>query len=164
MTLEHSAADERIVEAQLGRPTRGRWAVARRCHLGVPMVIENAPRLEDGSPFPTLYWLTCPILVKRMSHLEAEGKLTSLTERLTEDPVLRDRLERALERYRERRNTHGVISESGGPPGGGPERVKCLHSHAAHELASAPNPIGAVALAEVGWPDCRRPCVDVEQR
>lgn len=128
------------------------------------MVIESAPRLEDGSPFPTLYWLTCPILVKRMSHLEAAGVLTSFTQRLTAEPGLRERLASALERYRARRDAHEVITESGGPPGGGPERVKCLHSHAAHELASPPNPIGSLALADVGWPDCIRPCVELEQR
>ena len=164
MVLEHSPDDRGIVEAQLGRPTRGSWAVARRCHLGVPMVIESAPRLEDGSPFPTLYWLTCPILVKRMSHLEAAGVLTSSTRRLAAEPGLRERLASAVERYRARRDAHEVITESGGPPGGGPERVKCLHSHAAHELASPPNPIGSLALAEVGWPDCIRPCVELERR
>ena len=164
MVLEHSAADQRIVEAQLGRHTRGAWAVARRCHLGVPMVIESAPRLEDGSPFPTLYWLTCPILVRRISHLEAAGELTSLTQRLAKEPGLQERLTRAIERYRARRDAHEVITESGGPPGGGPERVKCLHSHAAHELASPQNPIGSLALAEVGWPDCIRPCVELEKK
>ncbi len=128
------------------------------------MVIENAPRLEDGSPFPTLYWLTCPILVKRMSHLEAAGELASLTQRLSTEPGLQERLARALERYRARRDSHEVIIESGGPPGGGPERVKCLHSHTAQELASPPNPIGSFALAEVGWPDCVRPCVELEKK
>ena len=111
------------------------------------MVIENAPRLEDDSPFPTLYWLTCPILIKR----------------LAEDGPLKDRLALAIDRYRERRDGHEVIPESGGPPGGGPDRVKCLHAHAAHELADPPNPIGSIALAEVGWPDCVLPCVEPEQ-
>lgn len=127
------------------------------------MVIESAPRLEDGSPFPTLYWLTCPILIKRMSHLEAKGELASLSLRLANDDALRNRLALALDRYRERRDVHEVIPESGGPPGGGPDRVKCLHAHAAHELASPPNPIGSVALADVGWPDCVRRCVELEQ-
>ena len=163
MTLEHSVEDERVVAGQIGRPTRGTWGVARRCHLGVPMVIENAPRLEDGSPFPTLYWLTCPILIKRMSHLEARGELAALSERLAEDGPLRGRLALAIDRYRERRDGHEVIAESGPPPGGGPDRVKCLHVHAAHELADPPNPIGSLSLAEVGWPDCVLPCVEFEQ-
>ncbi|MEA2446632.1 MAG: uncharacterized protein QOK47_269 [Actinomycetota bacterium] len=123
------------------------------------MAIENHPRLEDGSPFPTLYWLTCPILVKRASRLESEGEMTKLTERLENEPRLRRDAEVALARLRARRDEHDVIVESGGPPGGGPDRVKCLHSHLAHELAMPPAPIGALTLAETGWPDCRVPCV-----
>jgi hypothetical protein len=163
MALEHSLADESVVARQIGRVPRGTWGVARRCHLGVPMVIENAPRLEDGTPFPTLFWLTCPILIKRMSQLEARGELVALSRRLGTDGPLRARLALAVDRYRERRNDHEVIPESGGPPGGGPDRVKCLHAHAAHELADPPNPIGSLALAEVGWPDCVLPCVEPEQ-
>ena len=98
--LEHTEEDRRVVEAQLGRPVRGRWAVARRCHLGVPMVIENHPRLEDGSPFPTLFWLTCPMLVKRTSRLEAAGRMTELTARLDEDDAMRERLAAAIEALR----------------------------------------------------------------
>ena len=161
--LEHSEEDRRVVEAQLGRPVRGRWAVARRCHLGVPMVIENHPRLDDGSPFPTLFWLTCPVLIKRMSRLEAGGEMAALSERLEREPPFRARLADALGRYRERRDAHEAVAVAGGPPGGGPERVKCLHAHAAHELADPPNPIGASALAETGWPDCIAPCVTLSE-
>jgi uncharacterized protein len=156
--LHHTDYDEHVVAAQLGRPTRGRWAVARRCHLGVPMVIENAPRLEDGSPFPTLFWLTCPILAKRVSKLESDGRMAEVTERLR-DRGLRARLEDAIERYVKRRDGHEPLSDAGPPPGGGPDRVKCLHAHVAHELADGPNPVGAATMAEVGWPDCVAQCV-----
>jgi uncharacterized protein len=156
--LQHTDSDAAIVSAQLGRPARGRWAVARRCHLGVPMVIESHPLLEDGSPFPTLFWLTCPMLVKRASRLEADGRMTEYSTRLRESETTVQSLTSALERYRARRDEHAAIAESGGPPGGGPDRVKCLHAHVAHELADPPNPVGAQALAEVGWPDCRQPC------
>ena len=156
--LQHTDHDEYVVRAQLRRPTRGPWAVARRCHLGVPMVIENAPRLEDGSPFPTLFWLTCPILVKRVSKLESDGRMASMTERLR-DGGLRARLEEAIERYITRRNAYEELSDAGAPPGGGPDRVKCLHAHVAHELADGPNPVGAATMAEAGWPDCIAPCV-----
>jgi uncharacterized protein len=155
--LQHTDHDEYVVAAQLGRPTRGGWAVARRCHLGVPMVIENAPRLEDGSPFPTLFWLTCPILVKRVSKLESDGRMTQMTERL-HDHGLRARLEDAIERYVKRRDGHEVLADAAAP-GGGPDRVKCLHAHVAHELSDGPNPVGAVTMADVGWPDCIAPCV-----
>ncbi|HYP22801.1 MAG TPA: DUF501 domain-containing protein [Actinomycetota bacterium] len=148
-----------VVEAQLERPVRGSWSVAARCHLGVPTVIESHPLMEDGSPFPTTFWLTCPILVKRASRLEAAGVMTEMTERLARDEALQARLADAVARYRARRDEHLVIKESGGPPGGGPDRVKCLHAHVAHELADPPNPIGALTLASTEWPDCVEPCV-----
>ena len=157
--LEHSEADRRAVEVQLGRPVRGRWAVARRCHLGVPMVIENGPRLDDGSPFPTLFWLTCPILAKRASRLESDGEMALITERLSADDRLKERLAAAIARYRDRRAELEPIEDAGSPPGGGPDRVKCLHAHLAHELADPTNPIGALTLAAAGWPDCAAPCV-----
>jgi uncharacterized protein len=158
--MQHSDEDAAVVEGQLGRPARGTWSVARRCHLGLPMVIENFPRLEDGTPFPTLFWLTCPILVRRASALEASGRMSELTAELEGDSDFKSRLAGALARYRHRRDVHEVISDPGAPPGGGPDRVKCLHAHTAHELADGPNPIGARLLAQVGWPDCVAPCVD----
>ena len=124
------------------------------------MVIETHPRLEDGSPFPTLYWLTCPVLNLRVSRLEATGGMATVTERLARDPGYRARLVNAIESLERRRNAHEVIEDSGAPPGGGPERIKCLHAHTAHELATGENPVGASVLAEVGWPDCRAPCVE----
>jgi uncharacterized protein len=159
MGLDHSVTDERVVEAQLGRPLRGRWAVARRCHLGVPMVIENHPRFDDGRPFPTLFWLTCPLLVKRASRLEAEGGMAALNLRAGANPQLRARMGRAATRYLLRREAHEVIPETGAPPGGGPDRIKCLHAHLAQELADPPNPVGALTLSRSGWPDCLQPCV-----
>ena len=126
------------------------------------MVIESHPLMEDGSPFPTTFWLTCPLLVKRASRLEAGGVMAEMTATLARDASLRDRLSDAVDRYRARRDAHLVIKESGGPPGGGPDRVKCLHAHLAHELADPPNPIGALTLAETEWPDCVLPCVAAE--
>lgn len=134
--------------------------MARRCHLGVPMVIENHPRLEDGSPFPTLYWLTCPVLIKRASRLESEGWMEQLNERLSSDAPLQQRLHDAIRIYKEARDRHEELDPAPAPPGGGPERVKCLHSHTAHHLVS-PNPVGALVLSQAGFPDCRVPCVEV---
>ncbi len=162
MSLEHTDTDKAIVETQLGRPTRGEWSVARRCHLGVPMVIENYPRLEDGAPFPTLFWLTCPILIKRVSHQEAGGGLARMTELLGADPALEEVQARAVQRYKERRDAHEPISDAGSPPGGDAKRAKCFHALVAHEIADPPNPVGARALNEAGWPDCIAPCYEVE--
>ena len=158
--LVHSEDDRALVEAQLGRPLRGDWQVAKSCHLGIPMVIENHPVLEDGAPFPTLFWLTCPILTKRVSKLEAEGRMRELSAVVAADQDLRARTGRAVEGYRARRDARSVVPDGGSPPGGGPERIKCLHAHVAHELADPPNPIGALVLAQTGWPDCRVGCVN----
>jgi hypothetical protein len=157
--LTHTDRDRGIVEAQIGRPLRGEWRVARRCHLGVPMAIENHPYLEDGTPFPTLFWLTCPILVKRASQLEGGGWMATLNEELASDQSLQARLKSALDRLIARREEYAHLVDSGAPPGGGPSRVKCLHSHVAHEISDPPNPVGALTLTSVQWPDCRVPCV-----
>ena len=159
MRLTHSQEDERIVEAQLGRRPRGRWEVARRCHLGIPMVIETHPRLEGGAPFPTLFWLTCPVLTRRAGSLESQGFMATLAERSAPDGAFRLRAEQARARYTARRDRHEAIDDAGSPPGGSPDRIKCLHAHVAHELADPPNPVGATVLSAVGWPDCLIPCV-----
>ena len=159
MSDQPTEAESAIVSAQLGRVPRAEWTVARRCHLGVPMVIENAPFLDDGSPFPTRFWLVCPLLVKRASALEASGGMKPVNELLAADRPLRSRLVDALERYRARDDT--IDGDGPSQPGGGPERVKCLHAHLAHELADGPNPVGALTLTRTGWPDCRVPCVRV---
>ena len=127
------------------------------------MVIENHPRLADGSPFPTLFWLTCPILAKRVSKLEGGGAMTLLNEELQRDAAFRGRVKDAIERYARRRDARERLNDPS-VPGGGPERVKCLHAHVAHELADAPNAIGARALAETGWPDCVVPCIPAESQ
>ena len=123
------------------------------------MAVETHPRLEDRAPFPTLFWLTCPILAKRAGALEARGFMAALSQRLYRDAGLRRRLERAMERYTARRDAHEVIEDAGSPPGGVPDRIKCLHAHVAQEMADGPNPVGALVLAEAGWPDCVAPCV-----
>ena len=126
------------------------------------MVIENHPRLRDGSPFPTLFWLTCPVLTKRIGTIEASGWMNSVNDRLTSEADVRQRFADALQGYRDRRDTHDVVEDSGAPPGGGPDRVKCVHAHVAHELVMGGNPVGSAALADVGFPDCVAPCFSVE--
>lgn len=90
--------------------------------------------------------------------LESRGYMSEVTERLRDDGALKKRLAAAIVRYKERRDERAVI-EAPAPPGGGPDRVKCLHAHLAHELADPPNPVGALTLADAGWPDCVVPCV-----
>ncbi|HVF20395.1 MAG TPA: DUF501 domain-containing protein [Mycobacteriales bacterium] len=159
-----SDADRAAVEAQLGRTPRGLRAVAHRCACGLPDVVETAPRLEDGSPFPTLYYLTCPRAASAIGRLEAEGVMASMTERLSADAGLAASYADAHADYLARRDAVEVLPGAPGA-GGMPDRVKCLHVLVAHELATGANPLGREALALVAddprstWGSA--PCVEV---
>ncbi|HEY1617111.1 MAG TPA: DUF501 domain-containing protein [Streptosporangiaceae bacterium] len=151
-----SQADLAVVARQLGREPRGVTAVAHRCPCGLPDVVETAPRLPDGTPFPTLYYLTCPAASAAMSRLEAAGVMREMTQRLAADPELRAGYQRAHEDYLARRAEVGAALRLDPLPGsvtagGMPDRVKCLHALAAHELAApGANPLGAEALRAAG--------------
>jgi hypothetical protein len=138
------------VTLQLGRPVRGVRAVAARCASGHPSVVETEPRLPDGTPFPTLYYLTCPRAVAATSTLESVGVMRELTEELAADPELAAAYRSAHESYLARREAAGHVEEIAGISAGGmPDRVKCLHVLVAHSLAAGPgvNPLGDRALA-----------------
>ncbi len=156
--------DLATVTAQLGRPPRGMVAVAARCVCGRPTVVRTAPRLPDGTPFPTTYYLTCPPVVAAVSTLEAGGLMRELTARLADDPELAAAYVRAHEAYLRDRAELGDVPEIAGVSAGGmPTRVKCLHVLVAHALAAGPgvNPVGdeVLALLHDTWsPDrCRCP-------
>jgi uncharacterized protein len=136
---------------------RGVVAVAHRCPCGLPDVVETAPRLPDGTPFPTLYYLTCPRASAAVSRLEAAGTMREMTARLQSDPDLRQRYEAAHRDYLTRRaaaaDQAGVHPLPAGTQsaGGMPDRVKCLHALAAHALAApGVNPLGAEAAHAAG--------------
>jgi len=152
-------ADRDAVAAQLGRPPRAIRAVACRCPSGHPAVIQTSPRLDDGTPFPTLYYLTCPRLTSLTSRLEASGLMKEMTERLASDEELAAvylATHRSYLAERDAIESLGTDVSAGGMPG----RVKCLHVHVAHALAAGPgvNPFGdeAVELLKADWPagDC----------
>jgi hypothetical protein len=154
-------ADAAIVEAQLGRPARGVAAVAWRCPCGKPGVLATQPRLSDGTPFPTTYYLTCPRANTACSALEASGLMTELTQRLATDPDLAAAYEAAHQAYLADRAALGEVPEIDGISAGGmPNRVKCLHALLGHALAAGPgvNPIGDEVVALLGdfW---QRPCL-----
>jgi uncharacterized protein len=160
-----TAQDAAVIATQLGRPPRGLLAVAHRCPCGLPDVAETTPRLPDGSPFPTLYYLTCPRVNSAVSRLEASGLMREMTARLA-DEALRLRYESAHRDYLSRRaaaaRAAGVEPLPPGTPsaGGMPERVKCLHALVAHELAVGEvNPFGREALEAVGEWWGPGPCV-----
>jgi len=160
-----TARDAAVIAVQLGRPPRGLLAVAHRCPCGLPDVAETAPRLADGTPFPTLYYLTCPRAAAAVSKLEASGMMRNMTARLADD-TLRRRYESAHRDYLTRRDaaarSAGLEPLPPGTPsaGGMPERVKCLHALVAHELAAGDvNPFGREALDAAGEWWRLGPCV-----
>ncbi|MDH6136396.1 hypothetical protein P3T37_005821 [Kitasatospora sp. MAA4] len=156
--------DLAAVAAQLGRVPRGTRAVAHRCPCGNPDVVETAPRLPDGTPFPTLYYLTCPKAASLIGTLEADGVMKDQTARLAEDPELAAGYQRAHEDYIARRDAIEVLE--GFPSAGGmPDRVKCLHVLVGHSLAAGPgvNPLGDEALAMLPEWWRKGPCVSEEE-
>src|SRR5919206_2888421 len=96
-------ADLEVVQAQLGRRPRGTRAIAHRCPCGNPAVVETEPRLADGTPFPTLFYLTCPHATAACSRLESAGVMRDMQDRLSTDPELAAAYRRAFEDYLSRR-------------------------------------------------------------
>lgn len=140
-------SDLEVVACQLGREPRGVLEIAYRCLDGAPGVVKTAPKLPDGTPFPTLYYLTHPVLTAAASRLETTGLMRDMTERLSQQPDLAAAYRRAHESYLAERDAIEPLGTnfSGG---GMPDRVKCLHVLIAHSLAKGPgvNPFGDEAL------------------
>jgi hypothetical protein len=137
-------------------------AVAARCPSGHPAVVVTSPRLDDGTPFPTLYYLTCRRLRSLVGTLESAGLMREMTERLATDERLAAAYRAAHESYLARRDAIEPLQTTVAA-GGMPDRVKCLHVHLAHTVACGvgENPIGDETLErvrELGWPD--RCCVE----
>jgi hypothetical protein len=162
-----SERDLRIVSAQLGRPARDVVGIAARCVCGAPTVVSTRPRLSDGTPFPTFYYLTHPVATAAMSFLEAAQLMVEFTELLDRDAEVAAAYRAAHEQYLADREQFGTVAEIAGVSAGGmPTRVKCLHAVAGHALAAGPgvNPIGDLALERSSWsPDvCRCPDYGVD--
>jgi len=155
-------ADRAAVGAQLGREPRAIREVAHRCPCGLPDVIETSPRLADGTPFPTLYYLTCPKAAAAIGTLESSGMMREMTERLATDDELAAAYRAAHDSYLARREQLGHVAEIAGISAGGmPNRVKCLHVLVGHALACGPgvNPLGDEALAALPQWWAAGPCV-----
>jgi hypothetical protein len=162
VTAEFSTADREAVQRQLGRSPRGVDGVAHRCPCGLPDVVRTVPRLDDGTPFPTTFYLTCPRATGAVSTLESSGLMREMTSRLASHPDLAASYRAAHEDYLRRRAELGDVPEIAGISAGGmPDRVKCLHVLAGHALAAGPgvNPLGdeVLALLPLWWAD--GPCV-----
>jgi hypothetical protein len=145
--------DLETVTEQLGRPARGIVEVVSRCPSGHPNVVTTEPRLPDGTPFPTLYYVTCPRLSGAIGTLEASGLMAEMTTRLAQDSGLAHAYERAHRAYLADRAKLGMVPEIEGVSAGGmPNRVKCLHVLVGHALAVGPgvNPLGDEAVELLG--------------
>jgi uncharacterized protein len=154
--------DLAVIATQLGRPPRGTRAVAYRCGCGLPAVVETAPRLADGAPFPTFYYLTCPRAAAACSRLESSGLMRQMTARLATDPDLAARYRAAHLDYLRRRAAVDAVDEIAHVSAGGmPGRVKCLHALLAHALAAGPgvNPFGDETRDLIGAWWREGPCV-----
>lgn len=139
MTVHENAteADLDIVKEQLGRPPRGVLAIAYRTPDARPAVVKTAPRLPDGTPFPTLYYLTDPRLTAEASRLEVAHVMKWMEARLASDVELAEDYQRAHDYYLVKRNEiEDLGTEFSG--GGMPDRVKCLHVLIAYALAEGP--------------------------
>ncbi|MCE4026436.1 DUF501 domain-containing protein [Microbacterium sp. Au-Mic1] len=155
-------AEIAVVSAQLGREARGVVGVAARCVCGNPTVVATLPRLADGSPFPTFYYLSHPAAAAAMSTLEAEHVMPELAALLDNEDTAAAYL-RAHQAYLADRAQYGDVPEIAGVSAGGmPSRVKCLHALAGHALAAGEgvNPIGDEALQRARWSPQRCECVE----
>lgn len=160
-------ADLEVMHEQLGRPMRGVVGIAARCVCGNPTVVATEPRLPDGTPFPTFYYLTHPGATAAMSALEANQVMPELADLLVTDEHVAAAYSAAHQAYLSDRAVFGEVEEIAGISAGGmPTRVKCLHALAGHALAAGPgiNPIGDLALAQAEWSPQRCTCVNPRGR
>lgn len=153
--------DIATVSRQLGRPARDVVGIAARCVCGAPTVVSTKPRLTDGTPFPTFYYLTHPAATAAVSTLEAEGQMPGLAALLEGETA--DAYRAAHLRYIADREAVEYVEEIDGISAGGmPDRVKCLHALVGHALAAGPgvNPIGDLALERAAWSPLVCECLD----
>lgn len=158
--------DAEALRAQLGRAPRAQSVVVRRCALRLPIVVAVPPVLATGEPFPTRYWLSCPLARKRIARLENAGGVRHFDARAAHDPDFAAALAAAHASYAEERDQQ-LDPESERRPGGGVAGidhagVKCLHAHFAHHAAGGANPVGAAIAPFVESLECSSPCVGPE--
>ncbi|MFT4185939.1 MAG: DUF501 domain-containing protein [Micrococcaceae bacterium] len=155
-------ADIATIKTQLGREPRGLAGIAARCVCGKPLVVATSPRLPNGTPFPTTFYLTHPYITFLVSKLEASGMMKELTQQVNDNPELAAQYQKAHESYLAVRTEIGKLQQipevteiKDFSAGGMPKRVKCLHALVGHSLAVGPgvNPIGdkVLELISTDW-------------
>jgi len=151
-----------LISKQLNRPLMTSAVAVRSCDCGFPMVTRNEPLTNEGRPFPTLYWLTCPALRTAVARIEAAGGLRRFELALSREPRMRAALTASEQDYKKNRALIGdhktVCHKDVGIAGSSdPMRLKCLHAHVADYLATGINPVGKRVLGETGIPvSCNR--------
>lgn len=144
---EPLAADVDTVTRLLGRRPNSWFEVVVRSATGEPMVLRNAPFMDDGTPMPTRYWLCDPSITVAVSRIEADGGVNQ-----AEAEVDDDELAAAHRRYAAERDADVPTDHVGPRPSGGVAGtrvgVKCLHAHYAWHLAGGDDPVGR-------WVECR---------
>ena len=141
--------DDRVRVAQLlGREPRGAFDVVVRSPDGDPLVVRNAPFLDDGTPMPTRYYLVGQELVRDVSRLEADGGVRSAEAAVDAQALAATHARYAAERDAAIADDHIGPRPYGGV-GGTRMGVKCLHAHVAHLLAGGDDPVGRWALGEL---------------
>lgn len=155
--------DRRVVAVQISREPRSIVDVVARCSLDLPAVTKVPPHLDDGTPFPTTFWLTCPLASRRIGRVEAAGGVRDAEARIEDDPDFAAGYRQAMDRYERDRD---ALIDAGAPrhrPSGGVAGsrlgVKCLHAHYADHAAGNANPVGAATATKIEPLDCVVPCV-----
>lgn len=143
--------DEQVIAAQMGRSPRRPYRVASRCSHGFPTTLASPAVLEDGSLFPTTYWLTCPHLIQLAGQQESAGMCKQWSKRLATDEQLAGQLGQTDAALRAARAAEsGDVQDACASTGIAGQRdilgVKCLHAHTALALAGLGDPIGAWVL------------------
>jgi uncharacterized protein len=154
--------DRAVVSVQLGRPARGNPAIVHTCGFGLPTVVRVDPRLDDGTPFPTTFWLTCPVMRSAVGRLEADHAMVGLNERLERDEGFATAYAAGHARYLAARDQLGDPLPGDPGAGGMPGHIKCLHVHAAHTLATGDNVVGRWTVERATPVPCRGPCASDE--
>lgn len=155
--------DQAVVAVQIGRRLRADVVAAARCHLDLPVVVRVPPVLDDGTPFPTRWWLSCPLATRRVARLESAGGVRRLESYIESQPDQAGRLAEAHLRYATERT--GALADGADPvPAGGVGGIagaglKCLHAHYADTAAGHDNPVGDLVRPYVEPLDCAVPCV-----
>ena len=115
-------SEKQIVEIQLNRNLRSEIKVVVKCHFDLPVVVDVPKNLHDGTPFPTMFWLTCPMYVKKVGTLESHGMVKELDKQLNSNKKLRKLWSKRQKSYEKERNrkyksVNNTVSPIGGVGG-----------------------------------------------